>query len=776
MKPTSYFFNWFVLSLFTCLVSLRANEAPSVPVFERNEARIFLAQPESTSPILQAALKDFGKYFEEMTGAPLPTDAGSGRIPIKFVVENPKGESPTLKQADNWSDFTILVDSGKIVIKSYSWLGAANGLYALLDKWGCRWFMPGKIGECIPRVKSLSLESGEISGKLSSDFRVTGSAGEEFNEWQRRNQNAMERWLTHQHYWNYILPPEVYFDPKKPDTYHPEYYALIGGERSTSQICTSNPEVIKIAIETAKKFLKERPTADSFPIDPNDNLDYCQCEVCLAQDPQGTTPEGLPLMTDRIVIFANKVAEGIRDEFPDKKVGFHAYNNHSLPPVQVKADPALAVNVTRSNYDLLQLCPREAGDSASQFYELIKQWKAITPYVSTYEYAPIYWNANLLCPNYLEWGKTLQDTLRLGSIGTYTDGLLFADNTSNFLTYYLLFRISADASRDPEKELKEVCERFYGPAATPMLAYYMELSKVADYKAPGPFGGGLRHYHEMFTPEMIAAAQRHLEEAKRAVGGGDVFAERVALADLNQQYLGAYLAAVWAAQKGNYAESVASFDLAKSLILVLEEHGILKDYGIFGVKDTLQRLEGGRLLTLAQHFPDEFGMIRRWMMLGPLDNSSRGAELKADSFQPILSIDGPVKLEDGRVLYWRKYENPSGFLDFRKALAPIDLKWTAIYAYVGFRVKLPEKKRVELRMDSFNAFRVYVNGKEVFYRPGWDLDMPDKRNVPIFLEAGENTIVVKCTHTSDTHTFPWGLWFRITDRAGQPLKNVQFYP
>lgn len=772
----SHSLHWFILSLFSCLISLKANESSSVPVFEKNEARIFLVAPSSKSPILQAALKDLEGYFKDMTSIPLPTEAGAGRIPLKFDIQNPSGESPTPEQADNWSNYTISVNPDGIVITSFSSLGAANGLYALLDTWGCRWIMPGKIGECIPQVKELSLPIGQIPGKLSSDFRISRSAGPEFGEWQRRNQNALERWITSQHYWNYILPEKTYFDPKKTDTYHPEYYALIGGQRSTSQICTSNPEVIKIAIETAKQFFKDRPTADSFPIDPNDNLDFCQCEVCLAQDPPGITPEGLPLMTDRVVIFANKVAEGIRQEYPGKKVGFHAYMNHSLPPVRVKPEPEVFVNVTRSNYDLLRLCPRESGDSASQFYQLIEQWKTLTSHVSTYEYTPIYWNANLLCPNYIEWGKTLQDTLRLGSTGTYTDGLIGADNTANFLTFYLFFRIGADTSRDPEQELKELCERFYGPAATPMLAYYMTLSKVVDYKSPGIFGGGLRHYHEMFTPEMIATARQQLEEAKKAVTPGDVFADRVVLADLNQKYLEAYLTGVWSAQKSNYVESVAAFEQAKNLIPVMAEHGILSKKSIFGVEDTSLRLEGIRLMTLAQHFPEELGMVRDWMLLGPLDNSSRGAELKPDSFQPILSVDGPVKLDDGTVLQWRKYESPSGFLDFRKALSPINPKWTAIYAYVGFRVTLPEKKRVELRMDSFNAFRVYVNGKEVFYRPGWDLDIPDKRKVPVILEAGENTIVVKCTHTSDTYAFPWGLWFRMTDRAGQPVKNLEFYP
>ncbi len=46
-------------------------------------------------------------------------------------------------------------------------------------------------------------------------------------------------------------------------------------------------------------------------------------------------------MTDRNVGFFNKVLEGIRDEFPTKRIGFYAYAAYNRPPVKVKPDPRI---------------------------------------------------------------------------------------------------------------------------------------------------------------------------------------------------------------------------------------------------------------------------------------------------------------------------------------------------------------------------------------------------------------------------------------------------
>lgn len=770
-----------LMSFLTLVVGLRSHAEENqtvVPVFSGGRFQIVLHPNASSDPFLASAIADFRRSLSLMTGTAVPDKAVSGEIPIIFRIKHEVAGDVTATEARNWGDFHIEVTEREIAIDAISPLGAANALYTLLDHWGCRWIMPGEIGEVIPRKGSLNLPTGRMDGTLSTDMRVTTGvswypAGE---EWRRRNRHLpYQRWLTAQHHWGKIVPKETYFDPQKPETYKPEYYALVGGKRTPAQICTSNPEVVELAIAAAKERFRKNPEIDSFPVDPNDNLDFCQCEECLKLDPPGLTPEGLPQMTDRVVDFANKIARGIRKEFPEKKVGFYSYMNHSLPPVKIKPEPEIIVGVTRSNYDLLRLTPRTAGDSASHFYELLKNWRAAASYVFTYEYNPIFWNGNLLCPNYLGWAKTLKDVIALGTDGIYSDGQLAMKSSVNFLTYYFQFRMSTDASLDPATELRDICTSFYGPVAREMLDYYLTMSKVEDYDGKEMISGGLRNYHRMFSPEMIREARRHLDEAIGKCEKKEPFAERVRLADLSHKYLEAYLEGVWKAQEGDLPGSNAAFDRMEKLIHELGETGLLSsssDRG--GVEDTLRDMKAARLRHLADSFSEEYGIPRQWRLLGPLDNSDRGAELRLDPFEPLRSVEGEIKPPHGPALSWTTYTNPHGFLNFREAFPKLPVSWSAFYAYAGFQVNVPTKRAAEFKTNSFNSYRVFLNGREVFYRAGWSKDEPDRYVTRVILEKGINTIIVKSTHTSDTDSHPWGLWFRITDGQGEPFKDLEF--
>ncbi len=773
----------FLLALSFSLEKGRCQESEAtLPVFTKGRANIYLDIKPPSDEALKAAVEDFRRSFQLMAGAELPVSVSGSAIPVRFNITVPVGAQLTKEQGAAWGDSKITVEPTQIVIESVSAMGIANGLYTLLDRWGCRWVMPGPIGECIPKLSELTLPLGIIDGKLSTDMRVkTFHGGAEGKEWARRNRNLYQRYLPTDHNWTgpgpgAIVPPAIYNDPAQPETYHPEYYALVGGKRTPTQICTTNPDVIKLAMKAADKFFAERPHADSFPVEPNDTLEFCQCEKCVALDPEGQDADGLPLVTDRVIIFANEVARELRKKYPGKYVGLFAYNNHSLPPVKVKPEPEVLVSVCRSNFDMYRLTPQEEGDSASKFYKLISDWKKLGVTVFTYEYNPIYWNANLFCPNYLDLAQTVKDTMKLGSIGTYTDGMIYYDNATNFLDNYLLFRLSADVSLDPKKELLEMCETFYGPASQAMNDYYLTMAETSNYKTPNGalFGGGFRYFYTLFNPDMIQRARKHLEAALQTAPADSIYRKRVELADLNQQYLDAYVQGVWKAQAGDYEGSVAEFDRMEALIAELAKNGLIVKDNVFNEEETLRRVKGIRLAALAESFAEKLGMVTSWKMLGPFNNSDRGAELKTDAFEPLKSIDQSVKLADGKLAEWRTVESPSGFLDFRKAFGKVDPDWLALYTYVGVKVTTTEKKRVEFRMDSFNSFRVFLNGKEVYYRPGCDLDFPDKNKVPIILEEGENVIVFKCTHIFDNYAFPWGLYFRITKPNGDPVTGLTY--
>ena len=88
------------------------------------------------------------------------------------------------------------------------------------------------------------------------------------------------------------------------------------------------------------------------------------------------------------------------------------------------------------------------------------------------------------------------------------------------------------------------------------------MAKVNQCTHPGlqGIGVGTTYYHLLFNPAQIKLARASLDQARQLARGKSPYAERVAMVDMAQQYLEAYLGGVWAAQAKDYEKSVASFD------------------------------------------------------------------------------------------------------------------------------------------------------------------------------------------------------------------------
>lgn len=73
-------------------------------------------------------------------------------------------------------------------------------------------------------------------------------------------------WGVHTFYG--LVSPEKYF------VSHPEYFSLIDGKRThdRSQLCLSNPDVLRIAIENIKAQIRREPQYLIYDVSQNDNL------------------------------------------------------------------------------------------------------------------------------------------------------------------------------------------------------------------------------------------------------------------------------------------------------------------------------------------------------------------------------------------------------------------------------------------------------------------------------------------------------------------------
>jgi hypothetical protein len=162
-----------------------------------------------------------------------------------------------------------------------------------------------------------------------------------------------------------------------------------------------------------------------------------------------------------------------------------------------------------------------------------------------------------------------------------------------------------------------------------------------------------------------------------------------------------------------------------------------------------------------------FGFITRWMIVAPFDN--RGGKGFHTIFPPEKGIDLNAEYtgKDGKKLGWAKHVTslPMGKVDFNKVIGA--LHGTTAFAYA--EVESAGAQPVELRAVTNNALRIYLNGKEVFFRGeyhhGTSMDQHVGRGV---LKAGRNAILVKLCQNEQTEAWAqeWSFQLRVCDAIG----------
>jgi len=115
--------------------------------------------------------------------------------------------------------------------------GSLNAVYGLLRSLGVRWFMPGELGEVVPKKEMIAV--GPLGETVKPDYPVRdwnwyNFAGFAYDDiiWARRlGMNSCDELLgpnTGPHGLVHVLSAPAM------QKAHPEYYALIGGKRDTT--------------------------------------------------------------------------------------------------------------------------------------------------------------------------------------------------------------------------------------------------------------------------------------------------------------------------------------------------------------------------------------------------------------------------------------------------------------------------------------------------------------------------------------------------------------
>jgi hypothetical protein len=516
------------------------------------------AAPSSAADERLAA-EEIQKHVELISGATVeivPAGANlAGRVPIRIgAAADDRLDAEIRKQGSDPSAFALVVDEQGVSIRGLSSAGTLTGTYELLEQIGVRWFMPGELGLVVPETKTVRLNPQRTIQVPS--FPARNLQGVSAAEWERRMRLGGPYFPA-----SHGVPGFGLGGSQALCQEHPEWFSLIDGERKPRQLCLSNPEVLRRAVQATKEYFRAHPEAEMMGIGANDGRGFCECEACRALDGGDYDPFGhFPSMTDRYVWFFNRVLEGIEDEFPDKRLGFYAYSVYNRPPVKEKPDrrlvPAVAlITLCRLHGMENPVCPEKSYEEW-----IIRQWGRLVPEV----YYRGYW-FNLADPGLpfhmierirreVPLGK------ELGIAGWRVESPY--DWAASTPSRYVASKLMWNSAADVDALMADFYEKFYGPAARPMRRYVEMMSNAltnADYHT-----GSAWDMPHVYPPPLRADARGALDEAARLAPEG-LFAKRVWMVTRSLDYLDAFAAMLETRSVHDYAGSIGALARMESI-------------------------------------------------------------------------------------------------------------------------------------------------------------------------------------------------------------------
>ncbi len=379
--------------------------------------------------------------------------------------------------------FLIRPVDGGLLLCGNNGRAVLYAVYDLLERFGCRWFAPGELGEIVPNSGTLTfaqdavLEKPALSCRGMMHHLPVTPEHVHWVDWMAKNrlnwlllplrvnpqdqpteQNFEETMrilgdeiikrgfkieASHHSFTSYWIRKEEYFQP------HPEWFAMRDGKRVPWQLCLTNYELIETMTAKVLEFIRRNPEVDIVGLYADDGQRYCQCKKCAALG-----------KTDHYTQFVSKVASAVYEKYPDKKISYIAYGETLSPPKK----PIFGRNT------VLSIAGRRRENDP-----VLTAWKekdAREIYIYEYSMGQGYYS-NMCMP--YDWPRSTARALalyeKLGVSGAVPQTELYNFYTY-FRNYYTFARFSWNPHQNIDALLDDLYEKFYAEAAPQMKRFY----------------------------------------------------------------------------------------------------------------------------------------------------------------------------------------------------------------------------------------------------------------------------------------------------------------
>ncbi|MCX7016207.1 MAG: DUF4838 domain-containing protein, partial [Candidatus Sumerlaeota bacterium] len=467
--------------------------------------------------------------------------------------------------------FHLKTEGNRILLDGDSPSAVEWGVYEILERLGCGWYFDLPAGEVAPKRETITLPPVDTTQSPAFETRKLWGSGwtgpSDFKRWNRTG--GIEAQTSHA--WSRLVPPKEYGQS------HPEYYPLRNGERSPGrQLCTTNPDVIRIAQDYVLKRLEEG--APSVSISPDDGGGFCECDRCRALDTPGylEPSSGRICLTDRLMEFFNQVAGPAHERFPDRRVNFYAYADYSLPPKRVRAASSnLMAWMTPIRYCRIhgmageEDCPRRQSLKAT-----IQDWAQVVRQFGLREYN--YDLAECLVPfsKIHVWRSDLPWLHEAGCRAVNLESIHSIAVMGPSI--WLSARLAWDVNADVDALMKRYWNDLFGERAGPVMKRYWDRIDAAWAHCPS-HAGSFFCVPAVYTDELLKACRNDLNRAKDLIDD-DAGRERWAIFDSGFQNAELYMNMLRLFNAGKYPEAAEALGRLRTHLAEALAKGWLNKY------------------------------------------------------------------------------------------------------------------------------------------------------------------------------------------------------
>lgn len=520
------------ITTFMTLISWLVVYAASLFDNGKTDYKIVLCQDASVTE--RTAAEELRTYLKLVSGAEIPiissSDAYIKGHHIFIGYHHRLAKKTSMIKPDPEDDgFTYKTSGDNLYIYGGKQRGTMFGVYAFLEnELGIRWYT--KDVTKIPTMTQYVLPSLNHSESPVVKYRFvefkhfhTDAALYAHNKMNMVWDSSPTKYGKLHNYWG-IHTSETLVPTKKYFNTHPEFFSYRNGKRVPhSQLCLSNPEVLKVVVSTLKTKINTVINYWGYDVSQNDNQLYCECDRCKAIERQFGGHSGIWIW------FVNQVAA----QLPHITIGTFAYQYTRHAPKNIKP---------RSNV-LIRLCsieccfahPLETCAENRSFMKDFRNWKKLTDNIFIWDYVVNFNQYLLPFPNLAVLKPNLQTFVKNNAVavlesGQYTSG----DGEFSEMKAWIISKLLWNPQLDTDSLINDFVYGYYGKAAPCVIRYIRLCQSLVQPNTH--FGCHIKGNHKVFTARFITKAEPIIQKAYQLAENEEV-RRRVKMIDLQILYL-----------------------------------------------------------------------------------------------------------------------------------------------------------------------------------------------------------------------------------------------